>query len=116
MQRQMLGGKIHRATVTDAQVDYAGSITIDADLLKAVDILPGEKVLIANITNGSRLESYAIEGAAGSGVICLNGGAARHGRKGDLVIIMTFVVLGEDEVKRHKPKVVRVDSKNKILP
>ncbi|MBI3314311.1 MAG: aspartate 1-decarboxylase [Candidatus Omnitrophica bacterium] len=115
MQRQMLGGKIHRATVTDAQVDYVGSITIDASLLKAADILPGEKVLIANITNGSRLESYVIEGAAGSGVICLNGGAARHGRKGDLVIIMTFVVLTEDEVKKHKPKVIRVDSKNKIL-
>ena len=115
MQRQMLGGKIHRATVTDAQVDYEGSITIDSSLLKAADILPGEKVLIANITNGSRLESYAVAGDAGSGVICLNGGAARHGRKGDLVIIMTFIVLDENELKNHKAKVVRVDSKNKAI-
>lgn len=112
----MLGGKIHRATVTDAQVDYEGSITIDADLMKAADILNGEKVLIANITNGSRLESYAIGGPAGSGVVCLNGGAARHGRKGDLVIIMTFIVLDDEAAKRHKAKVIRVDSKNKILP
>jgi aspartate 1-decarboxylase len=115
MQRQLLSGKIHRATVTDAQIDYIGSITIDSKLLKAANILPNEKVLIANLTNGARLESYAVEGKAGSGEICLNGGAAKHGKKGDLVIIMTFAVMTEKEIKKHKPKVVRVDSKNRII-
>ncbi len=115
MQRQFLNGKIHRATVTDAQIDYIGSITIDSKLLKAANILPNEKVLIANLTNGARLESYAVAGDAGSGEICLNGGAAKHGKKGDLVIIMTFAVMTDKEVKKHKPKVVRVDSKNRIV-
>ncbi len=115
MQRQLLSGKIHRATVTDAQIDYIGSITIDSKLLKAADILPNEKVLIANLTNGARLESYAVAGKAGSGEICLNGGAAKHGKKGDLVIIMTFAVMTDKEIKKHKPKVVRVDSKNRII-
>lgn len=114
MQRQILGGKIHRATVTGAHVDYPGSIEVDSDLLKAADIHPNEKVLIANLTNGSRIESYAIEAPAGSGTICLNGGAALHGKKGDLVIIMTFWVMTDDELKNHKPRVVIVDSKNRI--
>lgn len=112
MQRQILHGKIHRATVTQACIDYEGSITIDAGLLEAADILQGEKVLIANLTNGSRIESYAMEGKAGSGVVCLNGGAAKHGKPGDQVIIMTFIVLSEEEIKRHQPKIVLVDSKN----
>lgn len=115
MQRQLLYGKIHGATVTEARVDYKGSIAIDSDLMKAADILPHEKVLIANLTNGSRIESYAIEGEAGSGVICLNGGAAKHGKPGDLVIIMTFAVLSEDELKTHVPKVVHVSPENKIV-
>jgi len=115
MLRQMLKGKIHRATVTEARIDYEGSVTIDSELLKAADILPHEKVLIANLNNGSRIESYAIPGPAGSGVICLNGGAAKHGKAGDIVIILTFVVLTSSEAKRHKPKVVYVDSKNRIL-
>ena len=115
MQRQMVNGKIHRATVTDAQLDYAGSITVDEDLMKAADIISGEKVLIANITNGARIESYVIPGNAGSGEICLNGGAARHGKKGDLVIIISFAVLNEEEVRMHEPKIVHVDSKNKIV-
>ncbi len=115
MQRQILHGKIHRATVTDARIDYEGSITIDGDLLRHADILPGEKVLIANLTNGSRIESYALEGAAGSGEICLNGGAAKYGKKGDLVIIMTFVVLNGEEVQQHKPRIVRVDADNRIV-
>ncbi len=115
MQRQFLNGKIHRATVTEARVDYVGSITIDEKLLKAADILPGEKVLIANLTNGARLESYAVPGKAGSGVVCLNGGAALHGKPGHLVIVMTFVVLNEKEIKKHKPRVVHVNAKNRIV-
>lgn len=115
MQRQMLGGKIHRVTVTEACIDYPGSITIDKKLMAGADILPHEKVLIANLNNGSRIESYAIPGTAGSGVICLNGGAAKHGQVGDIVIILTFVVLTDAEAKKHKPKVVYVDSKNHIV-
>ena len=115
MQRQMLHGKIHRATVTDAHVDYQGSITIDSDLLKAADILPGEKVLVTNLANGARIETYTLVGKPGGGEICLNGGAALHGKKGDIVIIMTFAVLNEDEIKNHKQRIVHVDSKNKII-
>ena len=115
MQRQILGGKIHRATVTEANVDYHGSITIDAKLLAAADIIPGEKVLIANLTNGARLESYAVSGAPDSGEICLNGGAAKHGKPGDIVIIMSFLVLSDEEAKKYKPKVIFVDSKNRIM-
>lgn len=115
MLRQMLKSKIHRATVTDANVDYEGSITIDLDLMDSADVLMNEKVLVVNLNNGLRVESYAIAGERGSGVICLNGGAAKHGAKGDLVIIMSFCVVGEDEVKTHTPKIVRVDAKNRIL-
>lgn len=115
MQRQILNGKIHRATVTDARIDYEGSITIDSDLLRRADIFAGEKVLIVNLTNGSRIESYVLEGRAGSGEICLNGGAAKYGKKGDLVIIMSFVVLSGDESKRHKPSIVHVDGQNHIV-
>lgn len=113
--RQLLRSKIHRATVTDSQVDYEGSITIDEELLKAAEILPFEKVLIANLNNGSRIESYAIPGEAGSGVVCMNGGAARYATKGDLVIIMSFSVVPEEEVERHRPKLVYVDRENRIL-
>ena len=115
MQKQMLGGKIHRVTVTEACIDYEGSITIDSFLMKNAGILPHEKVLIANLTNGSRIESYAIPGPAGSGVICLNGGAAKHGKAGDMVIILTFAVMSDKEARKHKPKVVYVDAKNRIL-
>ena len=115
MQRQVLYGKIHGATVTEARIDYQGSITIDSDLLRAADILQGEKVLIANLNNGARLESYAMSGKAGSGEICLNGGAAMHGKKGDKVIIMTFAVMTDEEIGRHRPRVVCVDAKNKIM-
>ncbi len=115
MLRQMLSGKIHRVTVTEACIDYEGSITIDSALLKGAGILPYEKVLIANLHNGSRIESYAIPAPAGSGVICLNGGAAKHGRAGDTLIIMTFGVYSEKELKGHKPKVVYVDARNRIV-
>lgn len=115
MLRQMLSGKIHRVTVTEACIDYPGSITIDKKLMAAAHILPHEKVLIANLNNGSRIESYAIPGPAGSGVICLNGGAAKHGKAGDIVIILTFAVLTDAEARRHRPKIVHVDSKNRIV-
>ena len=115
MQRQILNGKIHRATVTDAHIDYEGSVTIDSTLLKAADILPGEKVLITNLANGARIETYAVAGEAGKGEICLNGGAAKHGKKGDLVIIMTFVVMTDEEFKKHRPKIIRVNSSNQII-
>lgn len=115
MLRQILKSKIHRARVTDACVDYEGSVTIDEELMKAASIAPWEKVLIANLNNGSRIESYAIPGEAGSGVICMNGGAARHAQKGDLVIIMTFAVLNEEEIEAHPPKVIYVDQQNRIL-
>lgn len=115
MQRQVLNGKIHGATVTEARIDYMGSITIDSKLLKAADILSGEKVLIANLTNGARLESYAVEGKAGSGVVCLNGGAAKHGKPGDQVIIMSFIVVTDEEIKKHQPKILHVNAKNEIM-
>lgn len=115
MYRQILKAKIHRATVTDSRIDYEGSITVDEDLLKAADIVPWEKVLIANLNNGSRIESYAIPGEAGSGVICMNGGAAKYAQKGDLVILMSFAVMTDEEIERHRPKVVYVDRQNRIL-
>ena len=115
MIRQMLKSKIHRATVTDANVNYEGSITIDEKLMEEADILDHEKVLIANVTNGSRVESYAITGKWGSGVICANGGAALHNRVGDKVLIMSFCALTEREVKLHRPKMVKVDDKNRPI-
>ena len=115
MLRQMLCGKIHRVTVTEACIDYEGSVTIDSALLKGAGILPHEKVLIANLNNGSRIESYAIPAPAGSGTICLNGGAAKHGKAGDILIIMTFGVYSDKELKKHQPKVVYVDAKNHIV-
>ena len=115
MIRQMLKSKIHRATVTEANVNYEGSITIDEKLMAKANILNREKVLIANITNGSRVESYAIAGKWGSGVICANGGAALHNHKGDMVLIMSFCALTDQEAKRHKPKIVKVDSKNRPI-
>ena len=115
MYRQILKAKIRRATVTDACVDYEGSITIDEELMRSADIVSGEKVLIANLNNGSRIESYAIPGEAGSGTICMNGGAAKYAEKGDLVIIMTFAVLTDEELERHQPKIIYVDKQNRIL-
>ena len=116
MQRQILSGKIHGARVTQASVNYPGSITIDEELLKAANIFTGEKVLIANLTNGTRIESYAMEGPAGSGVIGLNGGAAKHGKIGDSLIIMSFAVMTGEEYGKHHPKVVYVNEQNKIIP
>lgn len=115
MIRQMLKSKIHRATVTDAHVDYEGSITIDERLMEEVDLLSYEKVLIANLKNGSRVETYVIPGERDSGVICANGGAALHNKKGDLILIMSFCALADEEARHHQPKIVKVDSKNRPL-
>ena len=114
MFRTMLGGKIHRATVTEADLNYVGSITIDQDLLDAAGILVNEKVAIVNNNNGERFETYTIPGKRGSGVVCLNGAAARLVQKGDIVIIMSYVMLSEPEIATHEPKVVLVDEHNKI--
>ena len=114
MFRTLLGGKIHRATVTQADLNYVGSITVDEDLLDAAGILVNEKVQIVNNNNGARLETYTIAGQRGSGVICLNGAAARLVQPGDVVIIMSYVLLSEPEISAHEPKVVLVDEANRI--
>ncbi|HLW17116.1 MAG TPA: aspartate 1-decarboxylase [Actinomycetota bacterium] len=114
MFRIMMKSKIHRATVTEANVDYVGSVTIDSDLMKAADILPHEKVQIADITNGARLETYAIEGPAGSGVVCLNGAAARLVREGDTIIIISYAQMTDEEARSYKPTVVFVDAMNRV--
>jgi len=117
MRRTLFKSKIHRATVTQADLDYEGSVTIDAGLMRAADILPYEKVHIWNRSNGSRLETYALEGPEGSGTICVNGAAAHLARPGDIVIIATFAeVESEDEARVWKPTVVHVDSQNRIAP
>jgi aspartate 1-decarboxylase len=113
--RTMLKSKIHRARVTDANIDYEGSITIDSRLMAAADIVPYEQVHVLNINNGARFNTYAIEGKAGSGEICLNGAAARLVVKGDLVIILTYTNVPEEEVKGHHPRIVHVDEKNRIV-
>jgi aspartate 1-decarboxylase len=114
MQRFMLKSKIHRATVTDADLHYEGSISIDEKLLEAADIVPYEKVAIYNITNGERFTTYAIKAKKGSGTICLNGAAARKVSKGDLIIIASYVAADEKETQGWKPKCVLVDGKNEI--
>jgi len=114
MQRTMCKGKIHRATVTQANLNYVGSITIDADLLEAADIYPYEKVQVVNVNNGSRLETYTIAGARGSGVICLNGAAARHAAEGDIVIIISYGQYDEKEIRSLEPRLIFVDADNCI--
>ncbi len=114
MQRTMCKGKIHRATVTQANLNYVGSITIDADLLEAADIYPYEIVQVVNVNNGSRLETYTIAGARGSGVICLNGAAARQAAEGDIVIIMSYGQYNEKEIRELEPRLVFVDADNRI--
>ncbi len=110
----MLKGKIHRATVTEAKLDYVGSISIDEDLMEASSILEYEKVQIADVDNGNRFETYVIAAERGSGMICLNGAAARCVQKGDKVIIMCYAQMDEKEIKERKPHVVFVDDNNKI--
>jgi aspartate 1-decarboxylase len=112
----MLKSKIHRATVTGADLHYEGSVTIDRDLMDAADIVSYEKVAVWDVTNGSRLETYAIEGERGSGVICLNGAAARLVAPRDLVIIASFVNMDNEAAIKHEPKLVFVDERNRMLP
>lgn len=116
MQRIMLKSKIHRLTITDANLEYEGSITIDKALMKEADILPYEQVNIYNVTNGSRFHTYAIEGETGSGIVCINGAAAHLAKKGDIIIIATYTSMDNmSAVSRHRPVCVYVDERNRII-
>jgi aspartate 1-decarboxylase len=114
MRRSLFKSKIHRARVTQADIDYEGSVTIDANLMEAADILPYERVHVWDVTRGTRLETYAMRGEPGSGVICINGAAAHLMKPGDLVIIATFADFEEADARTHRPNVVLVDEKNRI--
>jgi aspartate 1-decarboxylase len=113
--RTMMTGKIHRATVTQADLHYVGSVTVDADLLDAADILPGELVSIVDITNGARLETYTIAGPRGSGVLGINGAAAHLVHPGDLVILIAYQQMTTEEARELRPHVVHVDARNRIV-
>jgi aspartate 1-decarboxylase len=115
MRRTMMKSKIHRATVTDANLHYQGSVTIDPELMAAADILENERVDVLDVTNGNRLSTYAIPGAPGRGEICLNGAAAHLVARGDLVILVTYAEFEEAEARRHRPTVVFVDEQNRIV-
>ena len=115
MNRTMFKSKIHRATVTHADLHYVGSVTVDLDLLDAADILPGELVSIVDVTNGARLETYTIAGERGSGVIGINGAAAHLAHVGDVVILITYAQMTTEEAKSYQPKVVHVDENNRIV-
>jgi aspartate 1-decarboxylase len=115
MRLNMFKSKIHRATVTHADLAYEGSVTIDRDLMDAANILPHEAIHIWNVTRGTRLVTYALEGPRGSGAVCVNGAAAHLNRPGDLVILATFADMTAEEARAHVPSVVRVDEKNRIL-
>jgi len=116
MERRMMKSKIHRATVTESNLEYEGSITIDETLMAKANILPYEQVDIYNVTNGERFTTYAIKGEANSGVICINGAAAHKGRKGDIVIIVTYGNYSENELSAFEPKKVYVDNLNRVKP
>lgn len=115
MFRTMMNGKIHRARVTEANLNYVGSITIDEDILDAVGMIANEKVQIVNNNNGARFETYIIPGRRGSGVVCLNGAAARLVQEGDVVIIISYALVSEEKVHDHKPKVAIMDENNQIV-
>ena len=114
MFRNMMNAKIHRAVVTEANLNYVGSITIDTDILDAVGMVENEKVQIVNNNNGARFETYIIPGKRGSGVICVNGAAARLVQEGDIVIIISYALIAEEKVVSHQPKVAIMDENNKI--
>jgi aspartate 1-decarboxylase len=112
--RRMFRSKLHRATVTATEIDYEGSVTVDRELLEAADILQFEEVHVWNVTRGSRFTTYALEGEAGSGVVCINGAAAHLVEAGDIIIIATFAEMSEEEARRHQPKVVLLRENNAI--
>ena len=114
MLREMMKSKIHMATVTETDLEYMGSLTIDRDLMDAADLVAGEKVQMVNVNNGIRLETYVIEGERGSGVIGVNGGVARHAYVGDVILIMSYCMLDDEQVGTWKPRIVFVDEKNSI--
>ncbi|WP_318508590.1 aspartate 1-decarboxylase [Bacillus sp. T3] len=115
MFRTMMNAKIHRARVTEANLNYVGSITIDENILDAVGMVPNEKVQIVNNNNGARFETYIIPGRRGSGVVCLNGAAARLVHEGDVVIIISYALVSEEKIQTHKPKVAIMDENNEIV-
>ena len=115
MQRQMLRGKIHRATITQAELHYKGSISIDQDLLDASGIFVGERVQVVNLMNGARFETYVIPGEGGTGTICLNGPAARLGTPGDKIIIISYAICDDEEARSLVPMIVNVDDNNRII-
>ncbi|TFE03234.1 MULTISPECIES: aspartate 1-decarboxylase [Jeotgalibacillus] len=114
MFRTMMSGKIHRARVTEANLNYVGSITIDEDILDAVGMYPNEKVQIVNNNNGARFETYIIKGERGSGVMCVNGAAARLVQEGDVIIVISYMMIQDEAAKLHKPKVAIMNEKNEI--
>ena len=114
MFRMMMNSKLHRATVTEADLNYVGSITIDSDLLDAAGMLPNEKVHVVNNNNGARFETYIIAGERGSGVICVNGAAARLVQRGDVVIILSYAYMSDEEARTHEPTVLIMDEKNGV--
>jgi len=114
VQRFMLKSKIHRARLTGTELDYEGSIAIDRNLIEAADMLPGEQVHVLNINSGARLVTYVIEAEAGSGTVMLNGPAARLGMAGDLVVILTYCAVPDDQARKFTPRVIKVDEKNRI--
>lgn len=115
MTRFMFKSKIHRAVITQAELYYQGSLTIDEELMEAADLLPYEKVSVVNVNNGERFETYVITGERGSGVICLNGAAARKGSVGDEVIIISYASMTNEEARAYKPAIVMVDKRNRIV-
>lgn len=115
LQRTMMTGKIHRATVTAADLHYVGSITVDADLLAAADVLPGQQVDVVDVTNGARLTTYAIAGEAGSGQVCVNGAAAHLVHPGDVVIVIAYGTMSDAEARTYAPHVVLVDAGNRVV-
>ncbi len=110
----MLKSKIHRATVTETELQYEGSLTLDAELMEAADILPNEKVMVYNISNGERFDTYVIKGKRGSGTVCVNGAAARKACKGDLIIVVTYAIYSEEEMADHKARLILLDEENRI--
>jgi aspartate 1-decarboxylase len=114
VKRTMMKSKIHRATVTDANLDYEGSLTVDEDLLRAADILPNEQIHVWDVTNGARLITYALAGARGTGIVCVNGAGAHLIKPGDVVIIATYTDMNNRAAKKHEPLVVLVDEKNRV--